>query len=90
LLPSRQLLDIANQLAGDGKHAESALAYEQFLAHYGNYEHVEQIELMLGIIYSRYLGQPESAAKHLEVAVKKLTDPGQLKMCEEELARLRQ
>jgi len=88
ILPRQQLLDIANQLAGENKHAESARAYEQFLSHYRTYEYAEQIELMLGVIYSRYLNQPESAAKHLQIAEKKLTDPGQLKMCRDELERI--
>jgi membrane associated rhomboid family serine protease len=88
ILPGKQLLDIANQFAGENKHAESARAYEQFLFHYGTYEYAEQVELMLGIIYARYLNQPASAVKHLEIAEKKLTDPGQLKMCREELARI--
>ena len=88
ILPSKQLLDIANQLAGENKHAESARAYEQFLSHYRTYEYAEQVELMLGIIYARYLNQPEPAAKHLQIAEKKLTDPGQLKMCRDELARI--
>ena len=90
LLPRQQLLDIANQLAGESKHAESARAYEQFLAHYASYEHTEQIELMLGIIYSRYLNQSEAAVKHLQIAAKRLSDQGQLNMCRDELARLRQ
>jgi len=88
ILPLKQLLDIANQLAGDNKHAESARAYEQLLSHYGTYEYVEQVELMLGIIYARYLNQPGPAEKHLRIAEKKLTDPGQLKMCRDELARI--
>ncbi len=88
ILPSKQLLDIANQLAGDNKHAESARAYEQLLSHYSTYEYAEQVELMLGIIYSRYLNQPGPAEKHLQIAEKKLTDPGQLKMCRDELARI--
>ncbi len=88
ILPRQYLLDIANQLAGDNKHAESARAYEQFLTQYGNYEHIEQVELMLGILYSRYLNQPESAIRHLQAAAKKLSDPGQLKMCTDELAKL--
>jgi len=88
ILPRQQLLDIANQLAGDNKHAEAAQAYEQFLAHYRAYEYAEQVELMLGIMYARYLKQPEPAAKHLEAAAKKLSDPGQLEMCREEIARL--
>ena len=88
ILPRQQLLDIANQLAGENKHAESARAYEQFLSHYGTYEYAEQVELMLGVIYSRYLNQPELAIKHLQIAEKKLIDPGQLKMCRDELARI--
>ena len=88
ILPGKQLLDIANQLAGENKHAESARAYEQFLSHYGTYEYSEQVELMLGVIYSRYLNQPELAVKHLQIAEKKLIDPGQLKMCRDELARI--
>jgi len=88
ILPRQQLLDIANQLAGENKHTEAARAYEQFLSHYGTYEYAEQVELMLGVIYSRYLNQPESAVKHLQIAEEKLTDPGQLKMCRDELARI--
>ena len=87
--PRQQLLDIANQLASNNKPAESARAYEQFLTHYSNYEYAEQVELMLGILYSRYLNQPQQAAKHLQAAAEKLSDPGQLKMCKDELARLK-
>ena len=88
ILPRQQLLDIANRLAGENRHAEATQAYEQFLTHYGSYEYSEQVELMLGLIYSRYLGQREPAIKHLQAALKKLTDPGQLKMCRDELAGL--
>jgi len=88
ILPRQNLLDIANQLAGDNKHTESARAYEQFLTRYSTYEYAEQVELMLGILYCRYLNQPKLAVKYLEAAAKKLTDPGQLKMCKDELARL--
>ena len=88
ILPRQQLLDIANQLAGDKKPVESAQAYEQFLIHYSNYEYAEQVELMLGILYSRYLNQPDLAVRHLQVAAKKLSDPDQLKMCQDELAQL--
>lgn len=88
ILPRQQLLDIANQLVGENKHDVSARAYEQFLTHYGTYEYAEQVELMLGVIYARYLNQPELAVKHLQTAEKKLVDPGQLKMCRDELARI--
>jgi len=88
ILPRQNLLDIANQLAGDNKHTEAAQAYEQFLTYYSTYEYAEQVELMLGILYCRYLNQPKLAIKHLQAACEKLTDPGQLKMCNDELAHL--
>lgn len=88
LLPRQHLLDIANQLASENRHAEAAQAYEKFIAHYSTYEYIEQVELMLGILYSRYLGQSALAVKHFEAASGKLTDPGQIKMCRDELQRL--
>jgi len=90
LLPRPHLLDIANQLASEKKHVESAQAYEQFLAHYSNYEYIEQVQLMLGILYSRYLNQRDLAVKYLQAAAEKLSDPGQLKMCQDELTRLKE
>jgi membrane associated rhomboid family serine protease len=89
ILPKQYLLDIANQLMASGKHAESAAAYECFLVHYSAYEYIEQVELILGILYARYLSNPELAIKHLETAKKGMLDPGQLKMCEAELQRLK-
>ncbi len=88
LLPRQHLLDIANQLASEDLHAQAAQAYEKFIAHYGTYEYVEQVELMLGVLYSRYLGQAALAVKYLESALAKLTEPGQIKMCRDELRRL--
>ena len=86
--PRQYLLDIANQLASENKHTEAAEAYEKFLANYGNYEYVEQVQLMVGILYSRYLNKPELAIKHLRAAAEKLSDAGQIKMCKDELNKL--
>ncbi len=89
-LPPRQhLLDIANQLASENRHAEAAAAYEKFITHYGTYEYIEQVQLMLGILYCRYLHHTELAIKYLEAALDKLSDPAQIKMCRDELQRLR-
>ena len=89
VLPRQQLLDMANQLMSDHRAAEAALAYEQFLTHYSTaYEYPEQVELMLGILYSRYLHDPPKAVEHLQKAAQRLTDPGQLQMCRNELTRL--
>lgn len=89
ILPRQHLLDIANQLASGHRAVEAAHAYEQFLTHYSTtYEYTEQVELMLGILYSRYLRKPEEAIKHLRNAAPKLVDPGQVRMCRDELVRL--
>ena len=71
-----------------GKWAQSAVAYEKFLSHYPSYEYVEQGHLMLGLIYSRYLKKTELALKYLAAARDSLTDPNQVKMCDEELKKL--
>jgi len=89
LLPRQQLLDIANQLTSDHRAAEAAQAYEQFLRHYSStYEYAEQVELMLGILYSRYLHDRDRAIQHLQKAAERLVDPGQVQMCRDELAQL--
>jgi membrane associated rhomboid family serine protease len=88
ILPRQHLLDIANQLASSQRASEAAWAYSQFLAHYDSYEHAEQVELMLGLLYSRYLNRPNEAVKHLHRAAERLSDPAQIRMCREELAKL--
>ncbi len=90
ILPRQYLLDIANQLASENKPSESVRAYEQLLKHYSSYEYAEQIQLMLGILYSRYLDKPKAAKEYLEAAAERLSDPGQLKMCRDELGKLKQ
>jgi len=46
------------------------------------------VELMVGILYSRYLHRPDEAVQHLQRAAERLSDETQMKMCREELARL--
>jgi membrane associated rhomboid family serine protease len=88
VLTRQALLDIANHLAGASRSTEAARAYEQYLEHYGRHEHVEQVMLMLGLLYARYLDQSDQAVEYLGKAVKLLRDPGQIQMCRQELERL--
>ena len=88
VIAQKPLLDVANQLVSEGRYAESAAAYDQFLKYYKKYESLEQVLLMLGLIYARYLHQPDQAIAILTQASKRLTDSGQLEMCENELKRL--
>jgi membrane associated rhomboid family serine protease len=88
VLPLREQLDIANYLMSDGKYKHAADAYEDFINTYPTYEYIEQIYLMLGIIYARYIVNKDSAIKYLELAKEGLDDQGQKKMCENELKKL--
>jgi outer membrane protein assembly factor BamD (BamD/ComL family) len=87
-LPRQTILDIANQFMSAGKWQEAAAAYEKFMSFYGGNEYSGQIQLMLGIIYTRYLPDKIKALDNLKKASVKLADPGQKKMCEDEIKRL--
>jgi membrane associated rhomboid family serine protease len=88
ILPRQALLDVANQLASEKRHAEAAKAYEQFLLYYPTYEYAEQVMLMLGLLYSRYLARSAPAIQYLRQAADRLADPSQQQLCRDELARL--
>ena len=86
---SRQAqLDVANHLAGQQRYKEAAEAYEQFLQHYPKYDQVEQVQLMLGIIYARYLGQYAKAKQQLQAATLRLFSERELELARAELARI--
>jgi membrane associated rhomboid family serine protease len=86
---SRQTqLDLANQLASQQFFAQAADAYEGFLRCYTNYESIEQVELMLGLIYSRYLNEYEKANDHLEKALKRLHGESEIHLARAELSRI--
>ncbi len=87
-LPRQSLLDIANQFMSAGKWSDAAAAYEKFMAFYSGCEYSEQVMLMLGIIYGRYLADPKKAMEYLKKAYGKLSDAGQKKMCENEMQRI--
>jgi len=89
-MPEQTQLDIANKLMQDSQHTSAAQAYELFLENYRRYPFREQIQLMLGLLYSRYLSNPDLAQKNLQAALEKLRDPGQRQMCQDELNRLNQ
>ena len=88
ILPRQLQLDIANRLMADGKWRLSAKAYELLLKAYGNYEYAEQVYLMLGLLYGRYLNEPDKALEYLYRAKDRLTDPGQKRLCMQEIRRL--
>jgi membrane associated rhomboid family serine protease len=86
---SRQAqLDIATQLHHDAKYVEAAEAYEKLLKVYPNLERREQVELMVGILYSRYLNNPEQARLHLSFVLARVHEGREVELAREELASL--
>ena len=70
-------LDLANQLMSENRYDAAATAYELFLKSYGMYPQREQVELILGLVYARYLSKKERARELLSAALPRLRDPGQ-------------
>ena len=86
---SRQAqLDIANQLTSQEFFQQAADAYEQFLTHYPNYENIENVQLMLGLIYARYLSKHDRAKLMLQSALTRLHGEKELEMAKVELNRI--
>jgi len=81
VLPRQQQLDVANQLMTLQRFAEAACAYEKYLSHYPKAEHADQVRLLLGILYARYLEQYEPACRHLAEALPRLVDERQRQAC---------
>jgi membrane associated rhomboid family serine protease len=88
VLARKEQLDIANQLMSQQDYKLAAEAYEKYLKHYPAAPQVEQVQLLLGIIYSRYLANPARAKDLLQQAKIRLRDLVQVNLCEEEIRRL--
>ena len=90
ILSQAEQLDVANYLMSAQQYPAAADAYERFLRHYGSYQHIGDIRLMLGLIYGRYLRQYDQAERHLSQASEDLLDPGKIELARDELAVARQ
>lgn len=75
VLPRKQLLDVANHLMRTNRHEQAAAAYERFLKHYPTDLEAQQVQLVLGIIYVKYLEQHQKAEQYLRDCLSKLTNP---------------
>jgi membrane associated rhomboid family serine protease len=88
VLSKQSQLDLANFLYNHGDHARAAAAYERLLEAYPRHDQHAQVRLMLGLLYARYLNDPERARLHLSAATDKLQHSDQLELARDELARL--
>jgi hypothetical protein len=81
-------LDLANSLMSDSQWEWAAIAYENYLSQYGQSEYVEQVQLMLGLLYTRYIPKLDRAEELLRRAKEKLAQAGQIRMCEDLLLEI--
>ncbi|MGH7213365.1 MAG: rhomboid family intramembrane serine protease [Tepidisphaeraceae bacterium] len=88
VLARQAQLDVANQLASDQRYQQAADAYELFVRYYPNFEQMVQVELMLGLIYARYLHQYPKAKEYLLRASAKLHGRQEMELAKAELARI--
>lgn len=85
VLSRQSQLDVANQLFSQQIYPAAADAYELFLHQYPKYDQLEQIQLMLGVIYSRYVPRPDKAKTYLSAAMERLTNPRDAELARSEL-----
>ncbi len=88
VLSTHHQLDLANQLMSNRHYDTAAAAYELFLSTYKNYGQREQIELILGLIYGRYLNRHDRAKELLENALPRLSDAQEKDLAKKILSEL--
>jgi len=88
VLARQAQLGVAAQLASQQHYPQAAEAYELFLRHYKNFEQIEQVELMLGLIYARYLERYDRAKEYLIRAMARLHGDKERALARGELQRI--
>ncbi|MEX0776942.1 MAG: rhomboid family intramembrane serine protease [Phycisphaeraceae bacterium] len=89
VMSQQQQLDLANQLTADGRYELAARAYELFLNAYARYAQREQVELILGLLYARYLNRRQRALELLTSALPRLTDVEQLALARQTIGEVK-
>jgi len=77
VMPRDVQFDLANYAMSHQRHGTAARAYELFLQTYPGDGQAGQGELMLAIIYGRYLDDPQRAHDHAARALESLDNPRQ-------------
>ncbi len=75
VLARQHQLDLANQLAAEGRRELAARAYELYLQAYPTDPQADDVALMLALLYARYLDRRQRARELLRPLRPKLTDP---------------
>jgi len=86
---SRQAqLDVANQLFSQQIYPAAADSYELYLRAYPKADQIENVQLMVGIIFARYLQRYDKAKEYLEAALPRLHAPRDVELAKSELEQI--
>jgi membrane associated rhomboid family serine protease len=86
---SRQAqLDLASQLYASEQYEVAAQAYELFLSTYRGDAQREEVELLLALVYARYLARHQRAKELLASALPRMHDSGQKAMAQQLLTEI--
>ncbi len=88
VLPRQNQLDLANIAMDDGQYGVAAQAYEAFLRAFPEDVTADQLRLILGLIYARYLQDSDRARPLLTLAAERLTDPARKQLANEILTEI--
>ena len=80
--------DLANQLMAAGNHQTAARAYELFLTAYRSDVQKNQVELMLALIYTRYIPRHSRANELLQTIMPRMSDRDQIELAQILVAEL--
>ena len=84
----QQQFDLANQLMAAGNHQTAARAYELFLTAYRSDAQKNQVELMLALIYTRYIPRHSRANELLQTIMPRMSDRDQIELAQILIAEL--
>jgi membrane associated rhomboid family serine protease len=82
------LLDVANQLFARGAHGDAATVYEVLLERYPHSGKIDEVRLMLGLLYARHLDRSDRARELIEQARPNLRQTSHAKLADQLLAEL--
>lgn len=88
VLAEQGQLDVANQLYTQGAHADAARAYELLIQSYPTSSKADEVRLILGLLYTRYLNLPQRALDLLKQARPRLHSESQARLADELLSEL--
>ncbi|MGB2986893.1 MAG: rhomboid family intramembrane serine protease [Phycisphaerae bacterium] len=80
-LSERHQMELAREFYGSGRFPQAAASFERFVDCYAHSSQVNDIRLLLGIIYARDLQQYEVADKHLSRSMETLRDQTRRDQC---------